>query len=173
MKSLVTLFYMILLSGSVSAQTKTTVDEAPYKKDPHIPAFNLLLPDSTWFTKDQLPGSYDYTIIVYFSPDCPHCQHEAREIVAKMDSLKNSFFVFAAYKSLEDVQGFASYYGLDKFKNVRVGRDPQYFIPSFYRIKFNPYIAVYNKKGLLEKVYDPETMQVPEASELIAFTHRN
>jgi thiol-disulfide isomerase/thioredoxin len=116
---------------------------------------------------------YDYTIIIYFSPDCGHCQHEATEISKNMDSLKNAFFVFVAYKSLEDIQGFTSYYQLDKFPNVRVGRDPQYFIPSFYRVTRTPFVVVYNKKGLLEKVYDPEVTEVPEARDLIRLVNKN
>lgn len=164
------LFTLLLVTGF--AQDKTE-DKAPYLKDASIPAFTLLLPDSSWFTREQIPEKYAHTLIIYFSPDCGHCQHEAKEIVRAMDSLRNTFFVFAAYKPLEDISGFASYYGLDKFENVRIGRDPKYYIPSFYRVKFTPFIAAYNKKGLIEKVWDPETAPVPEVTELIAFVNRN
>jgi peroxiredoxin len=171
MKNWMGLCLLILLSGSLAAQTIT---EAPYKKDPNIPSFNILLPDSTWFTKDQLPMTkYDYVVIMYFDPACSHCQHEAVELSKHMDSLKNAFFVLVSYKSLEDISGFASYYNLDKFANVRVGRDPQYYIPSFYRVIRNPFVVVYNKKGLLEKVYDPEVTEVPEARELIKLMSKN
>ena len=169
MKFFTFIVFFLLIGGCVSAQTKP--DEAAYKKDPHIPSFNILLPDSTWFTKDQISPKYDYTIIIYFSPDCGHCQSSAKEIVMKMDSLKNAFFVFVAYKTLDEVSGFASYYGLDKFPNVRVGRDPKYYVPSFYRVTRTPFVVVYNKKGLLEKVYDPETAAVPEASDLVALVN--
>jgi thioredoxin-related protein len=193
MKRILTFLVLILLMGSLSAQKNqkgkndTTAkpagksaeparkaDEAPYKSDPKIPAFNIMLPDSTWFTKDQLPMSkYDYTIIVYFSPDCGHCQHEATEIVKHMDSLKNAFFVFVAYKPLEDIKGFASYYKLDQFANVRVGRDPQYFVPSFFRVTRTPFVVLYNKQGQLEKVFDPEVAEVPEARDLIKLVYKN
>ncbi len=169
MKKTVFVFFTLISSTLLFSQK----DEAPYKKDNHIPAFNLLLADSSWFTPEQIPEKYKHTVIVYFSPDCGHCQHEAKEIVKKMDSLSNCFFVFAAYKPLEDVKGFASYYGLDKFSNIRVGRDPRYFIPSFFRVKFTPFIAVYNKAGLLEKVFDTETVPVPDGTELVAFLNRD
>ncbi|MEO7530947.1 MAG: hypothetical protein ABIS69_06035 [Sediminibacterium sp.] len=171
MKHSIAILLLVLLSGSIAAQTKK--EDAPYKKDPTIPSFNLLLPDSTWFTKDQIPRTkYDYTVIMYFDPECQHCQHEAADLSKNMDSLKNAFFVFAAYKGLTDIKGFASYYGLDKLANVRVGRDPQYFIPSFYRVTRNPFIVVYNRNGLLEKVYDPEVTNVPEARELIELMYK-
>ena len=174
MKNGILICFFLLLAATVTAQSNKApvVDEPAYKKDAHIPAFNILLPDSSWFTKENLSPKYDYTIIIYFSPDCGHCQHSAKEIAQKMDSLKNAFFVFVAYKPLDEISGFASYYGLDKFPNVRLGRDPKYFIPSFYRVTRTPFVVVYNKKGLLEKVYDPETTPVPEASDLIELVNR-
>jgi hypothetical protein len=187
MKQLLSFFVLVLLMGSASGQKKEADakasppaaatpkrEEAPYKSDPKMPAFKILLPDSTWFTREQVPLSkYDYTFIIYFSPDCGHCQHEATEIVKHMDSLKNAFFVFVAYKPLEDIQGFASYYKLDQFPNIRYGRDPQYFVPSFYRVTRTPFVVMYNKQGLLEKVFDPEVTEVPEASDLIKLVYKN
>lgn len=166
MKTLFTSLLLIAFAGAACAQS--AAGDAAYKKDPTIPAFNILLADSTWYTKADLPqNKYDYTFIIYFSPDCGHCQHEATEIVKHMDSLKNAFFLFVAYKPLEDVKGFAAYYHLDKYDNIKVGRDPKYFVPSFYRVTRTPFIVAYNKKGLLEKVYDPEEVQVPEAEDLV------
>jgi thiol-disulfide isomerase/thioredoxin len=171
MKRLLSFIVLVLIGASLTAQT--TAKDAPYKKDPNIPAFNILLTDSTWFGKDQVPFiKYDYVVIMYFDPECPHCQHEALGLAKNMDSLKNAFFILVAYKSLNDIKGFANYYGLDKFANVRVGRDPQYFIPSFYRITRNPFVVVYNKKGLLEKVYDPEVTEVPEPRDLIELMYK-
>lgn len=172
MKQLIVFCIGMILGFTVQAQGSTE-DVAPYKKDPTIPAFNIQLVDSSWYTREQLPTQYAHTIIIYFSPECGHCQHEAKEIVQHMDSLKNTFFLFVAYKPLEDVKGFAAYYGLDKLANVRIGRDPKYFIPSFYRVKYTPFLAVYNQKGLLEKIYDTENTPLPETSELIAFVNRN
>ncbi len=173
MKHFSGLFLLVLISLTVNAQSKPE-NNAPYKKDPKIPAFNILLPDSTSFTKEDLPmGKYDYTIIIYFSPDCSHCQHEATDIVKHMDSLKNAFFVFVAYKSLEEIKGFASYYTLNKFSNVRVGRDPMYFVPSFFRVTRTPFVVVYNKKGLLEKAFDPEAGDVPEAEDLVKLVNKS
>ena len=47
MKNYILLFFFVLFSGSIAAQSKP--DEAPYKKDPNIPDFTILLTDSTWF----------------------------------------------------------------------------------------------------------------------------
>jgi hypothetical protein len=174
MKNYIILFVCILFSSSIIAQTKTT--EAAYKKDPNIPDFTILLTDSTWFSKEDLPkaGEYDYTIIVYFDPTCGHCQQEAAEIVKHMDGLKNVFFIFAAYRDFVEVKKFAAIYSLDQFPNVRIGRDPKYAIPAFYRVTKNPLIAVYNKKGKLEKVFDPaiEGTHIPDGAELVEYVKK-
>ncbi len=172
MKTWLRLCLFLLMGNTVSAQA-TTGNDAPYKKDPKLPAFNIQLGDSTWFTREMLPKTgYDHTFIIYFSPDCGHCQHEAKEIVKHMDSLSTAYFVFVGFKPLDEIQGFSSYYGLDQFKNVKVGRDPTYFVPSFYRVTRTPFIVAYDSKGLLEKVYDPETTNVPEAEELVQFVNK-
>lgn len=153
MKHFCLILGMLFCLGTVSAQMK--VDTIPpYKKSLHIPAFRILQTDSTtWFTKEELPKS-DYTIVVYFSPDCGHCQYEAKEFVKNMDSLKNTFMVWVSYKSISEIREFYHYYGLDQFSNLRMGRDPMYAVPSFYQVKFTPFIAVYNKRGMFVKAYE-------------------
>ncbi|MCW3087362.1 MAG: hypothetical protein JWQ78_748 [Sediminibacterium sp.] len=168
MKTLCLFLLTLLFATTVSAQLLQADPVAPYKKDPQIPDFSIQQTDGSWFTKEQLP-KYDYTVIIYFAPDCGHCQYEATEIVKHMDSLKNAFFVFVAYKSLEDIKEFSLKYGLNAFSNIRTGRDPKYFIPSFYQVKFTPFVAVYDRKGLFVKEFEKGA----EASELIALVNRN
>lgn len=165
-------FFCVICAITSSAQATVTDTVAPYKKDPRIPDFTILQTDSTWFTKEQLP-KYKYTAIVYFAPDCGHCQNTVKELVTSMDSLKNVFFVFVAYKPLDEIRAFYTYYGLDKFSNVRMGRDPKYFVPAFYRVTSNPFVAVYNQTGLLIKVFDPALHSTIEIPELVALANKN
>lgn len=136
------------------AQTNDPGNNAPYKKDPVLPAFRILQTDSaSWFTKSELPKS-EYTIIIYFSPDCGHCQYEAKEVVKNIDSLRNTFLLWVSYKSITEIREFAQHYGLDQYKNMRIGRDPLYALPSFYQVRFTPFVAVYDKKGMFVKAYE-------------------
>lgn len=169
MKHVWILLFIIISGVTASAQTPDTVP--PYKKNPHIPSFKILQTDSTWFTKEQLP-KYKYTAIIYFSPTCGHCQFTAQDLVKKMDSLKNVFFVFVSYNSIEEIKEFYIKYGLNVFRNVRIGRDPKYFIPSFYRVEATPFVAVYNSKGILMQVFDPPHKPAMEAYELINLIYK-
>lgn len=168
MKKLVFLLLTVISAGALFAQA----DPIPaYKKDPNIPAFVIQQPDSTWFTAEQLP-KYDYTAIVYFSPTCGHCQLTTQDIVKHMDSLKNVFFVFVSYNPMNEISEFYRYYNLNTFKNVRIGRDPKYFIPSFFHVEATPFVAVYDNRHKLVMAFDPPHKPVMEASDLISLVHQ-
>ncbi|BFG71685.1 hypothetical protein KACHI17_25660 [Sediminibacterium sp. KACHI17] len=144
---------LVSLTGLMSYAQNSSEDQPPFLKTKKLPEFTILQTDSTWFTKQELPAS-DFTIIVYFSPDCGHCQHEAKEMMAVMDSLKNSFILWVSYREMADIKGFAQEYGFFNHKNLKVGRDPNYGIPSFFQVKYTPYVAVYDKKGNYIKAYE-------------------
>jgi thiol-disulfide isomerase/thioredoxin len=142
------LSFLLLLAMScfcADAQTKDSVP--PYLKEPVIiPPFKILLADSTTFSKKDLPRK-KFIVITYFNPECGHCQDEAEALSKNMAKFKKAFFVMAAYKDMDLIKEFGKRYGLDKFSNVRIGRDTQYFLPAFYAVQSTPFTAVYDKKG--------------------------
>jgi thiol-disulfide isomerase/thioredoxin len=149
-----------------SAKAQSPIDTIPpYQKNKAMPEFRLLQTDSTWLTKKDLP-TYEYTAIIYFSPECSHCQYEATEIVKKVDSLKNILFIWASYRDFEDIKKFYYKYKLNQFSNMKVGRDPKYLIPSFYQVKFTPFVALYNKQKEFLKAWDMG-VEMPELIEFI------
>lgn len=139
------LFTLIICIGGLGLQAQQST-LPPFLKTKKLPEFNILQTDSTWFTHKELPKA-DFTIIIYFSPDCGHCQHEAKEMMNYMDSLQHTFILWTSYRDMADIKGFAEEYGFFKHKNLKVGRDPSYGIPSFYQVKYVPFVAVYDKKG--------------------------
>lgn len=160
----------IVLSAYISAGAQGVDTVPPYKKDPNIPSFLVMKTDSSWFSIDSLP-KYDYTAIVYFSPTCGHCQLMAKDIASKLDSLKQVFFLFVSYNPLTEIKGFSDYYELSNRSNVRVGRDPKYHIPSFYRVQYTPFTAVYDKNRKLIQVWDPPGRHAAEASDFIRLVY--
>ncbi len=165
MKHIVLLFVAIAATFSVCAQDGGA-DLPPFMKTKKLPEFNILQPDSTWLTRQQLPAA-DFIIIVYFSPDCGHCQYEAKEMINNMDSLQNTFILWVSYRDMADIKGFAQTYGFYNHKNLKVGRDPSYTIPSFFQIKYTPYVAVYNKKGEYLKAFEGG-VEMPELNSFLS-----
>jgi len=137
-------FIFILLPAIAFLQPSKDKD-APYFKNNGYPDIKLLLTDSsTIFTKTDLPK--DKTVVlIFFSPDCEHCQHTIKEMLPKMDSLSNLFMVWngPSYLPLEQVKEFYTHYHLADYGNIVMGKEMSYFMPLHYRIEITPYAAIY------------------------------
>ena len=154
MKKILSAFVALAIcTFSFGQQTDTT---APFKKNNNIPAFKILQGDSTWYTNAELPKNKP-TVIIYFSPDCSHCQLTAKEFADRMDKLKDITLIWTSYHTPKEIKDFAKAYQLDHYPNVKFGRDPAYALPVFFRVKFTPFMAIYNSKGKLVKTYDQGT----------------
>jgi hypothetical protein len=148
----------LLLTQPLAAQVKqsasaSTVDpNAPYMKDKRIPLFSLTSIDGKEITNKQLPTQYKYTCIIIFSPDCSHCEHEASELSKNADKFKEVLFIWDSYREMD----------------VIIGRDPAFTIPTFYRPKMTPFVAMY-KNGYLLRVWE----QGAEVNELVKIVQGN
>lgn len=143
-----------LLSLHVFAQTGPGLDpNAPFQKDKNFPSFNLTNIHGKELTQKDVPSSYKNIIILIFSPDCSHCQHEAEELNKNADKLKNVYFIWDSYKDLAAIKQFAEKYQLDKQSNVMIGRDANFTLPVFFRPRVTPFVAAY-QNGKLIKVYE-------------------
>jgi thiol-disulfide isomerase/thioredoxin len=168
MKKIISLVAAVLLLGAqqLLAQDNTPVrPDAPYLTNKNIPTFNLLLTDSSNFSQSNIPKA-KYTIIIYFSPDCGHCQHEATEVVKNMDSLKHVFMVWAGSRSIPELKAFGEKYGFNACPNIVYGQDQHYSIPSYYQVKYTPFVAVYDSKKQFIRAYEMG-VEIPELLKLI------
>jgi thioredoxin-related protein len=84
---------------------------------------------------------------MFFSPECTHCQHQTEDMLAAIDSLKDIQIVMATYQPFEEMVAFNQKYGIEKYSNIKLGRDTKYFLPPYYRMKSLPFLALYDNKG--------------------------
>jgi hypothetical protein len=151
-----------------TTQTQSPVFDttAPYIKNPHIPNFSLVsAADDKEITQSNLPTNYKYTCIIIFSPDCSHCEHEAAELNKNADKFKDVLFIWDSYREMDNIKKFASKYNLLGHPNIIIGRDPAFTIPSFFRPKMTPFVALY-EKGNFVKVWG-QGVEVDELLKLI------
>lgn len=125
----------------------------PYLQVPIVPPFSITETNNNIFKKDDLP-SRKTIVIIYFNTECKHCETLIQNITDSIQFVSKTFFVLACYNKLERIAEFEEKYKLKSFKNIRVGRDEKYFLPTFYKVRFTPFTAVYNKKGDLIKAYE-------------------
>lgn len=164
MKKYVLLFLFAVTALYLKAQ-EYDPNTAPYKKDPKLPEIKILQADSTWFTDLLIPEDKP-VIIMYFSPECGHCQIEAESLAKNKDILDSAFMVFVSYHSPGEVGDFVKKYRLDKFRYMAAGRDTEYYLPTFFRVQQTPFIAVYSKYHRLVKVFEAGA-SAEELSQLI------
>ncbi len=151
MKKLTLVLLLLLFTSAAFCQAPDSLP--PYKQVPIIPPFKILLPDSSWYTKANL-NTKQPTWIIYFSPDCGHCQMETEEILKNINKLRKMQIVLITSRPFDDMKHFARYYSLNKFSNIKVGTDPSRFITNFYKVEMTPFSAVYDKKGNLIRAYE-------------------
>jgi cytochrome oxidase Cu insertion factor (SCO1/SenC/PrrC family) len=148
MKLLFVVFTLALIAASKINAQMLNDTLPPYKKVNTLPPFKILQGDSTWFTNQDLPKNTP-VVLIYFSPECGHCQLTTKDLVKNMSQLKDVFFLFVSYHAPQELTKFAKEYGLNHLGNVKLGRDPAYAIPTFYRVKVTPFMAAYNDRGKL------------------------
>ena len=147
--------YFILISlliPAVSGFSQKDTIHPPYKRFPFFPPVKLLLPDSSSFTKNDLPKK-DPVLLMVFSPVCEHCQHETEELVKNMDKFRKITIVMATVMPFDSMMNFRAKYGLSQYKNVIMGQDTQFFLLPYYDIHTLPFLAFYDKKRKLISVF--------------------
>ena len=162
MKKIVFLFPFAVLMGCFGKNPeKTGLEGKP------LPAFTLLLSDSTThFNTASIPAG-DPVVLFYFGPYCPYSRAQMEEILNHMQSLdKIHFYIFTTYP-FGDMKKFYAYYQLNKYKNITVGIDTNNFFGEYFEARGFPYTAVYGKDKKLKKAFLGEvyTRQMKSASE--------
>lgn len=151
MKQLISFLVSILFVSIAGAQTYDSVP--PYLKTKELPSFNILQTDSSWFRLQNLPVDKP-TAIIYFNPECGHCQETAQKISESMEAFKDVTFLWVTYLSpLEEIETFKKNFKLDGYSNVHFGKDPQYYIPSYFRVEVTPFVALYDTQHQLVKAW--------------------
>jgi thiol-disulfide isomerase/thioredoxin len=158
MKKLFFLTCLIIAAGCSNAQTT-------YTPPATIPPYHILTTDSVYVTPANLKKNKP-TMIIYFAPDCSHCQHLMYEMKPKMKDFKNVQIVMVTFvQQLKAIQVFYRDFDLKKYPNFTVGTEGYtYLVQKYYQVKTTPYIALYDKAGKLAQHYD----KPPTVDELAA-----
>jgi thioredoxin-related protein len=159
MKKLLLFFSLIIVAGCSRAQVKT------YTPPPSIPPYEILTTDSVNETPANLKKNKP-VMIIYFSPDCSHCQHLMYEMKPQMSAFKNIQVVMITFaEPLKASQVFYRDFDLKKYPNFTVGTEGYSMkVQKYYQLKTTPYIALYDKNGKLVKAYE----KAPKIEELAA-----
>ncbi len=148
---------IVLLFSFIIAVSFTKAQSTPQQNIDKIPPFKILKADSTWFSVANLQKGKP-VMIIYFSPDCSHCQHMMYEMKPKMKQFSKVQIVmvtFTDYNRLAMIRNFVRDFDLAKYHNLTVGTEARtYLVQRYYHVSTTPYVAIYDRNGKLVKAFD-------------------
>jgi thioredoxin-related protein len=132
---------------SIQAQSTAALPEAPYLKNPGFPPVHLLEVDSVHYINKENIKKNHKILLIFFSPECEHCKHQTRDILADFGRFKDIQIVMATFQPFDEMKTFYNYFRIGDHANILMGRDEKYVLPPFFRMTSLPYLALYDKKG--------------------------
>ncbi len=127
-----------------------------YFKVPAIPTFSITkVPDSSSFTNSKLKKNKP-VVFFFFNPDCDHCHLETKNLVAKIDQLKNVQILMISILDFNAIKKFYNEYKLADYPNITMARETTYNLPGFFNIHSIPDVYVYDKKGKFISTFKKE-----------------
>ncbi|MES2649864.1 MAG: redoxin domain-containing protein [Bacteroidota bacterium] len=152
------LFLAIFICLNARSQDSTKKASITYKTYTSFPAFPLMALDSSRFNSISVLAKNQPLVVIYFSPTCSHCQHQAEEITSHMNEFKNVKFLMVSSYPITEIKEFATTYAIQRFQNITLAHDPNFSMGQFYELRSLPGIYVYDKKGLFKKNFETNVM---------------
>lgn len=120
-----------------------------------IAPFQIRLVNGQQYTSSQLAAGP--VVLIYFSPDCDHCQNFTKDLVKNYSVVANKQVVMITFQAMDMLKPFVSQYSLGTYPNFKVGTEgTSYLVQRYYQIRSFPYIAIYDKKGNLVRTFEGE-----------------
>jgi peroxiredoxin len=126
------------------------------------PTMNLTFPDGSVRSALNLPAK---SILVFYFPDCDHCQREAADFSKHLAAFKGYHVWFIAVVPFQKIQKFAIDYKLVGYDYVHfVQTEPKDITNNYGGIQ-TPSVYIYSKEKKLVKFFNGET----KVEEIIKF----
>jgi len=95
------------------------------------------------------------TLLIYFSPECEHCQTLMKEFFKKADAFSESNILMITFLPADRVVSFVKEYPVAKYTNITVGTEGMGFlVRDHLGIQNMPFAAIYDKKNKLISKYE-------------------
>ena len=151
MKKIYILVAFISLAMFASAQNNLQISNTA--KIETIPPFSFhTIPDSSNYLNKNLKKNKPF-ILMFFSPDCEHCQHELKELIANKTKFKNIPILMLSPANYAEIKKFYKEFGVAKMSNITVAHDDNYTMSRLYQLKTFPTMFIYNRAGKLTKTF--------------------
>jgi thiol-disulfide isomerase/thioredoxin len=112
-----------------------------------IPPFSITLADGKIFRAQDLPVGKPI-IIIYFSPDCDHCDTLMKGFFGQPALFAKASVAMITYLPVDKVAAFVKKYGIRKYANIYAGTEGySFFVRNYYGLTELPFAALYDRDG--------------------------
>ena len=123
-----------------------------------LPPFKMYRSDKTIFNAAELPKTKP-VVLIYFDPDCEHCQKLMKELFQKIDAFKSAEIIMVTFKPVEEISSFEKQNNTQKHSNIVVGTEGTgFYLRNYYGLVTMPFTALYDKNGNLKYSYRKDTL---------------
>lgn len=106
---------------------------------------NFQIPGGKTFSQDMLQKGVS-TLVLYFDPDCDHCQLEASWIAENLEKFKPYNVMWVSWGELEAIDEFQKKYFPKQPAYMFFMKDMDYAFDKYFGYSEVPSIYVYNRK---------------------------
>jgi peroxiredoxin len=143
-------FSVVLLFQSLAYAQQDTLPD--FLRKPFIPPFTLIGTDSSLITNESLPKKS--LLMILFNPDCEYCAAETDSITANIEMFKDIEILMISFQPMDRLRQFYDNYKLQKYHNIMLGRDKNYFFFPFFDTSTIPFFALYDSRGKFIKSFN-------------------
>ncbi|HVF82406.1 MAG TPA: hypothetical protein VM884_10745 [Flavisolibacter sp.] len=145
---LLTAFLLFATIGTLQAQAQN---------QSKLPLFSMLLTNGKVLTTTNLSPAKP-TILIYFAPDCEHCQVLMNAFFKRPAAFKNAQVLMVTFKPLNELGRFEESFKTYKYSNIYVGAETKpLYLQTFYKLQNTPFTALYDKSKNLVASFGKET----------------
>ncbi len=138
---------------SSNQPTTNTVSSPPAAPTNDLPNLPLTKLDQTKLSAKDLKGK---TVLIFFEPDCEHCQREANEMQKHLSAFSKYTVCFFSPAPMDQMQQFFMKYNLSG-PNIFFAQTPFNIILQELGAIPAPSVFIYTDQGKLVKAFKGET----------------
>lgn len=97
------------------------------------------------------------TCIIYFDPECDHCEFETKEILSHISSFQGTAFVMVSANTQSKIIDFVQKFKLKNYAQFTVLQDKENAFSRWFQLSQIPSIFVYDKNEILKRKFLGET----------------
>lgn len=145
-------FSILVLANATCAQTRK------------LPPFRMMQANGQVFKAESLPAGKPI-LLVYFSPECDHCQVFMKEFFKKGKDFSKTSVVMLTFTPVDKLAQFNKEHKTSAYSNIFSGTEGmKFFVRNYYNIMQMPFAALHDKNGNLIKTYSRD-IPLKEVSE--------